>query len=248
MKRVILVGIMSVIGLLPITGQNSNYRITLKKLDGTTVDLKLGNGLYVDPTLGLMRTLNNGGLRGSSGQVWGVNQTGDGQAMDLRGGRIIYENNVPVITIDPGPVGPVGPAGPAGAQGPMGPMGLTGATGPQGIQGLTGPMGPTGPPGPAGSGVSLKVKTGVICVPNPTGTAWTVPFSSGTIVEIAIYRNGIRMSREPKSASNLYDFDYSISADFLTITPNVIYPWALHRQDLPVADLPDLITADVYYN
>lgn len=84
-------------------GQNSIYRFFMKRTDGTLIELRPGNGLFVDISTGSVRTLSNAGLRGTVGNIWGINRTGDGQSMPLRGARIVYENNNPVIVIDPAP-------------------------------------------------------------------------------------------------------------------------------------------------
>lgn len=98
---------------------------------------------------------------------------------------------------------------------------------------------------------ALQVKTGVICtLVLGTPNVWTVPFP-GAIADIAVYRNGLRQNRVPQALpTNPYLPDYSLSTDMKTITPNMTYPWTVNRSDInlpPGENVPDLITADVFY-
>jgi len=71
--------------------------------NGVPLKLRPSNGLFVDVANGLIRTSQNGGLRGTAGYVWGVNTAGDGQAMAVRGARVIYEAGKPILVVDPPP-------------------------------------------------------------------------------------------------------------------------------------------------
>lgn len=97
---------------------------------------------------------------------------------------------------------------------------------------------------------ALQVKTGVVCrLVEGTPNVWTVPFA-GAIADIAVYRNGLRQSREPSTATNPYQPDYTLSADMKTITPNFMFPWSINRTEVsipPNERIADLIIADVFF-
>lgn len=59
-------------------------------------------------------------------------------------------DDLPDVTLIPGPQGDTGPPGPPGPQGDTGEDGLPGLAGPQGLPGDVGPAGATGDPGPIG--------------------------------------------------------------------------------------------------
>lgn len=80
------------------TGLLFSQQVRMKALvtDNTgtkEIDVRPTGGVIIDIQRGLIRTAINGGLRGNPGQIWTVNENGDGQAADLRGVAIVYETN-----------------------------------------------------------------------------------------------------------------------------------------------------------